>query len=211
MHWVFESKNRHGNVRFNFLRNPIDNLAPFAAGYHEAGKRLAGMLAASRGYRDYEGYPILFLYRHALELYMKAIVYRGARLLHLLDIGSPDTSEIFRHHRLSRLLPGVKAVFEGVGWTWDSNTAGMRSVEEFAELLRGIEELDADSYHFRYPTDKKGHPALERHTMVNAVAFSRNMDPILDGLDYAVQALNAEFDASAEAKYELQRLITDLT
>ena len=182
MHWVFQSKIHPGNVCFNFFGNPIDHLASYARGYHAAGKRLAGILAASRGYGDYEGYPILFLYRHALELYMKAIVCRGAQLLNLLDMATPDTSKLFKVHRLSRFLPSVKAVFDGVGWTWDTDTVGMRTFQEFTELLLGIEELDADSYNFRYPTDTEGHPALERHTMVNAVAFARNMDPVLAGI-----------------------------
>jgi len=207
MHWVFQSENARGNVIFNFRHNPIDDLAPFAAGYHEAGKRLAGMFAASPGYRDFDGYPILFLYRHALELYMKAVVYRGAQLLHLLDIKSLDTSKLFKVHRLSNLLPGVKAVFDGVGWTCETNTAGISNFAEFAELVLGIEEVDSDSYTFRYPTDTKGHAAVDHHTIVNPIAFASKMDPILELLDSAVLGLSEEFDAAADAKFELQSIV----
>ncbi len=207
MHWVFQSENSRGNVVFNFRHNPIDDLGPFAAGYHEAGKRLAGKFAAWPNCRDFDGYPIFFLYRHALELYMKAIVYRGAQLLHLLDTRMPDTSKLFTVHRLSMLLPGVKTVFEGAGWTWETKTLGMRSFEEFADLVRGIEELDLDSYTFRYPTDTKGHAALKHHTSINPVAFSRNMDPILELLDTAVLGLCEELDTAAEAKFELQGIV----
>lgn len=207
MHWVFQSKNPHGNVVFNFRHNAIDDLAPFAKGYHQAGKRLAGMLEASSGYRDFDGYPILFLYRHALELYMKAIVYRGAQLLHLLDIETQDMPKLFKCHSLSELLPGVKAVFKGIGWTLDMETAGIRNFEDFEELLRGIEELDPGSYSFRYPTNTKGQAALKHHTVVHVIGFSRNMDPILDLLDNVFLELHEEFDATAEAKFELQSII----
>jgi len=207
MHWVFRSENPHCNVVFNFRRNAIDDLAPFAKGYHQAGKRLAGMLEASSGCRDFDGYPILFLYRHALELYMKAIVYRGAQLLQLLDIETLDTSKLFKDHRLSKLLPGIKAVFDGIGWKWETETAGISNFEEFAELLYGIDELDPESYSFRYPTNTKGLAALSHHTVVNAIGFSRNMDPILDLLDAAVLGLHEEFNATAEAKFELQNII----
>ena len=47
MHWIFRSENPHGNVVFNFRPNPIDDLAAFAAGYHEAGKRLYRIFASS--------------------------------------------------------------------------------------------------------------------------------------------------------------------
>ena len=207
MHWVFKSENWHGNVVFNFRHDPINDLAPFAAVYHVAGKRLAGIFEASPGYRDFDGYPILFLYRHALELYMKAVVYRGALLLHLLDMTTLDTAKLFKVHRLSPLVPGVKTVFDGAGWTWETNTAGMRTFEEFAELVRGIEELDLDSYTFRYPTDTKGHAALDHHTIVNPIAFARKMDTILELLDGAVLGLSEEFDAAAEAKFELQSIV----
>jgi hypothetical protein len=207
MHWVFFSENSRGNVVFNFCRNPINDLAAFARGYHEAGKRLAEILAESSGYRDFDGYPILFLYRHSLELYMKAIVYRGAQLLQLVEMGTLDTSRLFTVHRLSLLLPGVKAVFDGIGWTCETDTTGMRTFEEFVDLVRGIEELDLDSYAFRYPTDTKGHAALSHHTIVSPVAFARNMDPILELLDDAVLGLTEEFDAAAEAKSELQNIV----
>ena len=79
------SSDGHGNVVFNFQGSPVGDLSAFAHGYHEAAKVLAERLHAAAGYADYEGYPILFLYRHALELYLKAVVYRGAMLLHLVS------------------------------------------------------------------------------------------------------------------------------
>ncbi len=81
MHWVFKSKNPHGNVVFNFSHNAIEDLAHFAKGYHRAGKHLAEKLAASRGYADFDGYPILFLYRHALEaLYESYCISRSSAI-----------------------------------------------------------------------------------------------------------------------------------
>src|SRR5687768_11995684 len=77
-----------GNIVFNFTAKPIRDLVVWAKGYHLAGHRLAERLAEAPHYADYEGYPVLFLYRHALELYGKAIVYRGAELMRLA--GEPD-------------------------------------------------------------------------------------------------------------------------
>lgn len=73
--------------------------------------------------------------------------------------------------------------------------------------MRGIEELDPESYNFRYPTDTKGQAALNHHTVVNPVGFSCNMDPILDVLAGAVLGLHEEFDATAAAKFELQEML----
>ena len=54
---VFQSEISHGDVVFNFRNNPVDELAQFAVGYHEAGKRLAERFAASHSYRDFDGCP----------------------------------------------------------------------------------------------------------------------------------------------------------
>jgi hypothetical protein len=71
MHRIFLSEHFHGNVVFNFTVRPIRDLTAFALGYREAGQTLAAKMAAARGYADYDGYPILYLYRHALlELYL---------------------------------------------------------------------------------------------------------------------------------------------
>lgn len=35
-------------------------------------------------YNSLEGCPIIFVYRHALELYLKAIVIRGAAIMQLM-------------------------------------------------------------------------------------------------------------------------------
>src|SRR5262245_57418129 len=77
-------------------------------------------MEASLGYSDYEGYPILFLYRHALELYIKPIVYRGAQLCRLID-EKLNTENLFKAHKLTEFLPQIEAIFKAVGWKWDFN------------------------------------------------------------------------------------------
>ena len=68
MQRFFKSDSVHGNVVLNFSRSLVCDLCAFAQGYHSAGKRLAEQMRSSRGYHEYDGYPIVFLYRHALEL-----------------------------------------------------------------------------------------------------------------------------------------------
>ena len=50
--------------------------------------------------------------------------------------------------------------------------------------------------------------ALDHHTRINCLAFARNLYPILELLDGAVTGLTEEFDATAEAKCELQSILT---
>ena len=90
----FKSQHPHGNIVFNFRGSAIDDLVEFGHGYHIAGKKLIEDLENKKSYADYDGYPILFLYRHALELYFKAIVYKGANLLNLISKTKVNTRRI---------------------------------------------------------------------------------------------------------------------
>jgi len=197
----------HGNVVFNFSSPAIGQLEAFAAGYHEAGKILAAKMEASRGYPDYEGYPILFLYRHALELYLKALVYRGAKLLQVRNNQALETDFLLTNHRLSKFLPSFRAILESTGWKWNFEVAGLRSLQDFEALVRGIEEIDADSYCFRYPVTTKGVAAHRPHLVINVIAFAKKMDAILDLLDGVVTGLEYERDLSIEVEYILRELL----
>ncbi len=206
-HWFFESANPHGNVVFNFTQAPIDALTAFARGYQLAGQALAQRLASATGYADYEGYPILFLYRHALELYLKAIVYRGASLLGLLAKSSPDTSGLLRRHELGRLIPAVRAIFKEMDW--DFQGSSVASFAEFERLVHALDDVDPRSYAFRYPVDTEGAAHLPKHFVVNVIAFARNMDKVLGYLDGAASGIRENWDTAAEAAYELQQLLAE--
>ena len=71
---------------------------------------LAERFAKGPGHDDNEGYPVLFLYRHALELYLKAIVYRGASGLGLISQQMVRTDRLFCDHRLVETLPAIEAI-----------------------------------------------------------------------------------------------------
>ncbi len=206
LHPFFRAQFVHGNVRFNFLSPAINQLWAFAAGYHDAGKALAAKMEASVGYRDYDGYPILFLYRHALELYLKAIVYRGAQLVKLRTNEVLDSAHLLTKHRLSLFLPAVRAILGSMDWRWDFEVSGLRSLDDFEALVRGIEAVDSDSYCFRYPVTKTGDAAHPRHLVINVIAFAKRMDPVLDLFAGAVTGLQEQWELSAEVVYFLQEL-----
>jgi hypothetical protein len=209
MHHFFESNRPHGNVVFNFRGRAINDLSAFAAGYHEAGKTLVSKMESAASYRDYEGYPILFLYRHALELYLKAIVYRGAQLLGLISEEKPHTEKLLTSHKLTRLLPTIEAIFRAVEWEWDFKLIGLRSFDDFADLIKEIEKIDPQSYCFRYPVNTTGEAALPQHFVVNVVTFGKKMDSVLELLSGTVTGLQDHWDDTAEVMYLLQEVLKE--
>ena len=204
---LFAATSGHGNVVLNFRNSPKTEFGPYANAFHEAGKTLAERLSARAGYSDLEACPIVFLYRHAMELHIKAIIVTGNDILELSGQVPIIKTEDLGSHRIHALVPALKQIFVFLGWAWDFEISGMSNPEDFEQLLQYIEELDPLSYSFRYPTTKKGKPTLPAHFTFNILEFSRQLDPILDLLDGADSGIKEEWDTRAEAAFEAQHTL----
>lgn len=89
-------------------------------------------------------YPILFCYRHSLELAMKWIIGQYGRY------AGVDASDHL-HHDLWTLWGACKKVILEVGS--DGETEGLAAVEQ---VVKDFHDLDKGSFSFRYSTDKNG-------------------------------------------------------
>ena len=198
-----------GNVVFNFNHDPIGDLTAFALGYREAANRLAKEFMRSARTPDYAGYPILYLYRHSLELYLKAIVYRGARIMGLLGKTQPEVSKLFKHHGLLTLILPVRAIFHAMQWNFALEESELASFTEFEHFVRRLDSIDSGSYSFRYPIDPGGQAVLQHHLTINIPNFAKIMDPLLGLLEGAAIMLDESFDIAAEAAHEVQLYLAE--
>lgn len=204
---AFINTSNPGNVVFNFTKDPIKDLTAFALGYRGAADRLATEFSRSAPRPDYEGYPILYLYRHSLELYLKAIVYRSAGLMGLMGKGRPDVPRLFNSHKLSRLIPPVRAVFNAMQWNFEFEGSEFASFDEFERFIATIDSIDADSFAFRYPVNRRHQAILPHHYVINVVSFAEIMDSLLGYLEGAAHLIEENFQAATEASYELQQYL----
>ena len=182
------------------------SLAVYALGYHESAKILAANMVNRTSYADYEGYPIMFLYRHSLELYLKAMLYKAIQLQCLEAGDCRSADKVFSKHRLDCLLPGLKDVFMALEWSWDVRMIGMRSWDDFSRLIKEIDELDRNAEIFRYPVTKNGQYYNESPKVINVISFGYALDPILDVLDDAVSFMDDVWQKKAEVGHYLQEL-----
>lgn len=174
------SGSHHGIAVLNFRNAPITEYGPYGEAFHMAGQALAQNLAASNGYSDLEACPIVFLYRHALELFIKGLILTGNNILHISGKKPLIESDQLGSHRLSRLLPSLKQIFDAVGWKWELDIEGIKDYEEFQKFIEDFEQIDPFAISFRYPTDKQGKAPLPKHFAFNVVDFSKKLDPLLD-------------------------------
>ena len=62
----------------SFSKTPKYGFCIYARGYAYAGSELSKILLSKNSFGDYEAYPVVFLYRHAFELYLKGFYYQAS-------------------------------------------------------------------------------------------------------------------------------------
>lgn len=112
---IWPGKSMHGSVVLNFMNRPASEFSLYAAAFWRGGRLLAQSLAAKGGYRDLDACPIVFLYRHALELYMKAIVRRGKSVLSVAGEKLVIPPKALQRHELPPLIEPIRKIFTHLG------------------------------------------------------------------------------------------------
>lgn len=141
----------------------INSYFLYAAGYYESGMDLINLLLDEKRYAELPNpfrretieleeqcklYPMLFLFRQYVELMIKALY------LHF-DIIEDDKElqNIFNNHSLKDIWEKLKNTLIKI------DEEGTDEEDSFVYFLNPTVNyfilVDNDSYHFRYPTDKK--------------------------------------------------------
>lgn len=106
-------------------------------------------------------YPAIFLFRHYLELQLKAIVALGIVIEHVEEekIEAKKTAvAMLNDHNLERLTTKCMNVCKRLGLL--SNPDFALAFDAFQTCVHEISSADPGSYTFRYPIDKQLKPAL---------------------------------------------------
>ncbi len=192
------------NPVFNFLGNPKGEFASYARSFHRSGKILADELFSKGGFNDLDACPVVFLYRHSFELYLKAIVLTGSNFLKLSGRDDLNDKTFLRNHSLPKLLPVIKSIFEEVEWGWDFGRDGFRNYDDFCSFVDRLEKITASSLAFRYPINKKGESFLPKHYVIDIRNFIESMNFILNMFDGGTAGLEEMWDTVAEEAYITQ-------
>jgi hypothetical protein len=203
-HSLFQAGHSYGNVVLNFQDAASGEFGVYARTFHTAGQALFERMFDKSSYNSLEGCPIIFLYRHALELYLKAIVLHGDAILQMDGKTLLTSRSLLQKHSLLPFLPLLKQTFDAVGWAWELDIEGLHTFEEVEALLRDFETVDVGSYAFRYPVDTKGNPSVSAHFMVHIPTFCKRMDALLESLEAALMGLEVTAENMLEAAYSPQ-------
>jgi hypothetical protein len=121
----------------------LDPYSDMTFAYIEGYKRAADKLVNEAGSDiDWIVYPIVFLYRHHIEISLKATIATGNELLETLN----------STHRLTVLWAELKRIVKEI---WEEEFPE-KDFEFIDSMIQEFEKYDENSDSFRYSKDKKG-------------------------------------------------------
>ncbi|MGG6138839.1 hypothetical protein ACQV2E_23655 [Pantoea allii] len=173
-----------------------DHGATYAAGYRRAAELLIEHIDTKGRDQDVLVYPVVFLYRHHVELALKRIIS-----LCLLQIDDPD-------------VKGPKAVHD-LNVLWDHARKLVRKVDpsfpranhsNTDAVIKELIAIDSGSTAFRYDRTREGEPSLTGISLINTRLFGEKMKAAcyeLDCMDsYVAETYSSLLDVMSDLRYE---------
>ncbi|MBZ5505681.1 MAG: hypothetical protein LAO78_09345 [Acidobacteriia bacterium] len=166
---------------FPFMtENPIEAAHYFARGFHDAADNLIVGMRVGHGFPDYAAPPIVFLYRHAAELYLKSVIWNGDEILAFLQKPlSGGKATATSSHSLTKLIPYAEFVVKAFGLKW--NEAERGQFDDSTAFIRELDAADPNSYSFRYPVDTQGKASQHTTFGFNLFVFAEQISKALEG------------------------------
>lgn len=143
------------------------------SGYMLAGAELVKVCLANEQKCHELIYPILFNYRHGLELSIKWVLDRYGRYSAI--------AKFERDHDLARLWKACRQVIEEVG-----GPGGEEALDVVERIVLDFHSVDPKSFAFRYSRDKKGNPIrlpLEAIDLANLREVMESVSNFFMGVD----------------------------
>lgn len=127
---------------------PPDDLL-HARSFHNAAKTLAAAFRAGEHiFPEADASPVVFMYRHAVELFLKAIVLgEGGNFLET----EPDPISVGKTHSLPWLAQFVCQIVAALKWKAQFTCESIQSLVDFKAVVEEINAADPGSYVFRPP------------------------------------------------------------
>ncbi len=181
--WGFND-DLQSNACLNWHWDPFD---PYSRGYRKAADILATYVVKNHRDQDMLVYPILFLYRHYIELKLKEITHYGSMLLE-------GSKGIPQGHDLNELWLEARKVLERI-----EPEVPIEDLDNFESGLNQLVKMDRFSTAFRYPEDKKGKPSLPQVYHINI----RNVQEVMARLCSFLDACTSHIDHLRDCQAEL--------
>jgi hypothetical protein len=180
----------------------------YGNGFRSAAQRLALQVCDAPSEQDFLIYPIVYLYRHHIELALKQTL-TGASALLDREL-SKDDNKALQGHGLSELWQVVRPLLDAVCEAVDNPVFPAKDLEGIDSYVRQLHEHDPDGQRFRYATTKIRNsagnrvngPSLDSELkLINIGVFAEAMEKLADYL----QGIDIWFAGLLETQAEMER------
>jgi hypothetical protein len=158
----------------------------YANGYRIAADRLVESIMQDRMEIDFLVYPIVFLYRQSIELYLKCIIKDSKNLLEL-------GGSFPKNHNILKLWIEAQSLLIKI---WPEGQE--EDLDKIGYFIKQFSEHDPSSESFRYPEDKKGQKAIKDISHINLRHLKEIMNDLIESLDGAHSGLIDYLDNRGE-------------
>lgn len=158
------------NAHFVWIPQTSGQWHLYAEGYRQAAERVFESWRAQRD--DCLVYPIVFLYRHYVELRLKELLQSAEQLLELERNWQSN-------HKIAELWEVLKKLLQKI-----APSEPACDLQNAERLVIELATRDPDSFEFRYPETKDGRKYLadlERIDLVNFCDAMRKLSGFLEG------------------------------
>jgi hypothetical protein len=168
---------------------------PYLEGYRRGARTLAEHVCKNLVDQDFLVYPIVYLYRHHVELSLKRLIVVAANLAE--EELDHQTSKNLEKHRLDQLWADLKRLLtpERSGVEIDQPES-----DGIGSYIKQLSTIDPEAHAFRYARDKKGKISLDQAPeYINIAAFAELMERLCTSL----AGLDSYFDHLIEVRGEM--------
>ena len=172
----------------------------YARSLHKAAKTLIETLNLEPDPRTaWDGCPVILLYRHSVELQLKALVDEGSNFLK----ERTDSITLYKTHSLRWLAQIVGQIIKAVKWESKFKCEGVSSLADFTALVSELEALDPVAVAVQSRNRRPDGWVPNQLLPPNVVRFAKRLDGLLDLLDVTADALAATWDqVSGEESFQ---------
>jgi hypothetical protein len=170
----------------------VQDLFHYAHSFHKAAKTLAASFqpeANASGDFLPAVCPVIFMYRHAVELHLKGIVLAdGGNFLK----SKPDPISVCTSHSVSWLAQFVCRIVTVLHWEQEFRCEGIETLADFRAVVEELNSIDPGTYNFQCPVDPRSQSSVRD--------FVKKMDTLIDLLESTAKALAAQRDLRPQAR-----------
>ncbi len=154
----------------------------YVIGYKNAADMLVDHVKNTNNEHDTLVFPIIFLYRHYLELQLKMIIKDGYQLLYM-------NKDYAKCHKLDELWSDCKIIITKI-WP-EGDKEPLEAMDDYISQFCQVDPLATD---FRYPVRRNGTDSLESLNFINLSHLSEVMNSIENFICSIHEAISIELE-----------------